>query len=179
MLKLRKRKPAAIPVALGGGSVIRVRPATQIEVETATAQTARDIAGLIDGAEVAGRLAPLLGEDFGVEALADAAKLSAASQKLARIRLVMECQSGWDDVALEDGTMLAAPEAWSVALLLDDPRICSAVMEVINARVHSEIIEGNGLPALPSGGAGIPGGAPDVAKAAKLALRADGSGTVN
>jgi hypothetical protein len=169
MLRMRKGPPVYQEVALTETASIRVRPATQFDCEEASSRTSRDLAGLIEGSETAERVAALLGEEFDVAGLNDDARNAAAAQKLARVYLVMACNDGWQGVGLDDGTLLEKPEPWSVAMLLSDPMICAGVMSVINARVHREDAEGNGLPASPNGGAGILDSAPSAAPLANLA----------
>ena len=111
----------------------------------------------------------VLGEDLEVNGLKDRTRLIAAATRLSEIYLVMECQSGWAGIVTEDGAVLEAPEPASVALLLSDPVTRAKVMAVVNARIHMEQAEGNGLPASPNGGAGAPAIAPSAEGAASPA----------
>jgi hypothetical protein len=160
MLRLRKSAPAFIPVSLGGDAHIRVRPATQTDVEYATANAQRDLAGLLAGSEAGPVLAVILGEGFTIDALRPGGSAAVACARLAEIYLTLRCQDGWRGVATEDGEPIAAPDAASLALLLADPVSREAVMRVINQRLHTEASEGNAFAASPSGGAAIPDGAP-------------------
>lgn len=167
MLQLRKPKRQRVP--LGGGAWIELRPATQFDVEKVQAEVSRALAGIVAGSEAAERLAGVLGEDFDVEALKDRARLVAAATRLSEIYLVMECHSGWAGIVTEDGALLEVPDPASLALLLSDPASRKPIMDVVNARIHVEQAEGNGLPASPDGGAGAPATAPSAAPAASPA----------
>lgn len=158
MLKLTKGKPAFVPIPLGGGAFIRVRPATQTDVEEAGARTSRDLMGLVASSEAAGVLAGVLGDDFNVDALQDPARLTAAGNRLAEIYLVLACQDGWTAVGTEDGTEIETPDAASLALLLADPTRRQKIMAVVNTAVHKESVEKKRLAALPHGEAEIPAG---------------------
>jgi hypothetical protein len=170
MLKLRKGKPPFVPVALGGGATIRVRAATQTDVETASAQAQRDLMGLVAGSEAAGVLAAVLGDDFKVGALQTPARTIAAGTRLSEIYLVLACQDGWSGVATEEGDPIAAPDAATIALLLADPMRRIAVLKVVNSTVHVEQAEKNASSASPNGAAGIPAGAPIAGSMASHAL---------
>jgi hypothetical protein len=159
MLKLRKGKPPFVPVPLGGGAIIRVRAATQSDVEYASARATPLLAGLVAGAECAPALAGALGDDFNVDALTDEARLRTAAVRLSEIYLVLACQDGWAGVGNEDGSEASAPDAATIALLLQDPVCRNKVMQVVNAAVHAEDEEKNASSASPSGGADIPIGA--------------------
>jgi hypothetical protein len=167
MLRLCKSKPRR--VELGGGAWIMVRPATQFDVEKVQAEVSRALAGIAAGSEAADFLAGVLGEDLEIGGLKDRTRLVATSIRLSEIYLVMACQSGWGGIVTEDGVLLEVPEPASVALLLSDPVTRARVMAVVNARIHVEQAEGNGLPASPTGGAGAPATAPSAAGAASLA----------
>ena len=154
MLRLGKSKPRRVD--LGGRAWIEARPATQFDLDEVHAEVSRSLAGVAAGSEAADFLAGVLGEGFNVDGLKDRDRLVAASIRLSEIYLVMACQSGWDGIVTEDGKPLGPPEPASVALLLSDPAIRTRVMAVVNARIHVEQAEGNGLPASPNGGAGAP-----------------------
>ncbi len=177
-LRLRKSKPLARRVVLGandrdrdGNEIadtapwIMVRPATQFEVDRVAALVGIQLAGLIAGSEAASALAGILGDDFAVDGLQDRAKLQAASARLSEINLVMACQEGWGRMQTQDGATIAAPDEASIALLLNEPEIRARVLAVVNARIHEETAEGNGLPASPDGEAGAPATAPNAAPA--------------
>jgi hypothetical protein len=166
---LRLSKPKKRRVELGGEAWIMVRPATQFDVEKVQAEVSRALAGIAAGSEAADFLAGVLGEDLEVNGLKDRTRLIAAATRLSEIYLVMECQSGWAGIVTEDGAVLEAPEPASVALLLSDPVTRAKVMAVVNARIHVEQAEGNGLPASPNGGAGAPATVPSAAGAASPA----------
>jgi hypothetical protein len=153
-------KPKRRQVDLGGGAWIDVRPATQFDLDQVHADMSRSLAGIVAGSEAAEFLAGVLGEDFNVDGLKDRDRLVAASIRLSEIYLVMACQSGWSGIVTEEGQLLEVPEPASVALLLSDPAIRTRVMAVVNARIHVEQAEGNGLPASPNGEAGAPDTAP-------------------
>lgn len=159
MIRLRKRAPAT-RVPLGKDAWIDVRPATQFEVEEAFAKVKNSMAGIADGSAAAIVLASILGDDFNVGDLAVKTKFDTASDRLAEIYVVLSCQSGWAGVGDEEGNVFAAPDAATIALLLNDSMIRQRIMKVVNAGVHLETAEGNGLPASQSGGAGTPDGAP-------------------
>jgi hypothetical protein len=163
MLRLGKSKPRRVD--LGGSAWIVARPATQFDVDEVHAEVSRALAGIAAGSEAADFLAGVLGEDFNADGLKDRDRLVAASIRLSEIYLVMACQSGWEGIITEDGKPLGAPEPASVALLLSDPAIRARVMEVVNARIHVEQAEGNGLPASPNGGAGALHTAPSAVPA--------------
>lgn len=135
-----------------------VRPATTLEVDEAIARVTRDVAALQDASDAAVALIAVLGGDFTVGDVADKEKISALSQRLANMHLVMACQDGWGGVELEDDAgeiaVLEKPEPWSAALLLRDPVNARRIMAVVNSRVHLETSEGNGLPTSPTGGVG-------------------------
>jgi hypothetical protein len=166
MLRLGKSKPCR--VELGGDAWITVRPATQFDVEKVQAEVSRALVGVAAGSEAADFLAGVLGEDVEIDGLKDRTRLVAASIRLSEIYLVMACQSGWGGIVTEDG-VLEAPEPASLALLLSDPVTRAKVMAVVNARIHVEQAEGNGLPASPSGEAGAPATAPSAERAASPA----------
>lgn len=156
---------------------IKIRPATQFEVEETHAEVWQLLAGIAEGSDAAQTLGTILGEDFDVSGLADRAKLNAAASRLAGIYLVMACQEGWWGIADEGGKVFEKPEPATVALLLKDPGRNALIMAAINAGVHVETEEGNASPALPSGGAGIRDGAPPVGNPATPAQTASASGT--
>ncbi|KAB2937395.1 hypothetical protein [Hyphomicrobium sp.] len=160
MLKLRKGKPPFVPVALGESAWIRVRPATQTDVEFATAQAHPRLAELVAGSESAQALASVLGDDFELGVRLDAARLATAAARLTEVYLVLACQDGWCGIGNEDGTPIEKPDTSSIALLLADPMYRDKIMRVINSAVHEETKEKNGSSASPSGGAGILAGAP-------------------
>jgi hypothetical protein len=151
-----------VPVALGGGAVFRVRPATSTDVDYAGARAQRDLAGFAAGSEAASILEPVLGDGFSVGALKSADGLAAASVRLCEVYLVERCHDGWSGIATEAGEPIPMPDAGTIALLLADPIHRQRVMSVINAGVHEEAQEGNASAASPSGGAAIPDGAVDV-----------------
>ena len=122
--------------------------------------------GLVAGSEAATALAEMLGEDFNLAALDDDARIVAAGSRLAEVYLVLACQDGWSGIAAEDGTPIAAPDAATVALLLNDPRCRQAVLAVVNSTLHEAQAEKNGSAASPAGGAVIPAGAANAAPAA-------------
>ena len=176
-LKLRRGKPPFVPVSLGGGAIIRVRAATQTDLEEAGARARNDVMGLVAGSEAAATLACIFGEEF--EALGDAAKISAAAARLAEVHLVLACQDGWDGVGVDDGTddgtVIERPDAASVAMLLEDTGIRTAIMRVVNSAVHEVVAEKNGSAALPNGGAAILTGAPTADAPATAAPSEDTS----
>lgn len=175
------RKPSEIKstrVELGAGAWIDVVPASSADVEIASAETMLALAGLIEGSEAAAALAPFLGDEFAdiAELAQDGAKIRAANVRLMQIHLTLVCQRGWYGIGMqEDGKALGAPDAGSVALLLNDPVLRNKIMNVVNAAIHIEEAEGNGLPALPNGGAGIPDGAPNAGPAKSPAPTGDAS----
>jgi hypothetical protein len=164
MLRLRKGKPPYTAVDLGAGAIMRVRAATQGDVEFASARAQRALLGLAAGSAAASALQGVLGEEFSLEALQHDAGMMTAASRLAEIYLVMSCQDGWDGVVDDDGTPIAAPTAATVALLLNDPVTRRAVIAAVNTRVHEEAAEKNVSAASPNGGAGIPDGAPTAAR---------------
>jgi hypothetical protein len=169
MLKLRRGKPPFVPVALGGGAVIRVRAATQTDVEEAGARAERDLAGFVAGSDAGDVLAEVLGEDFNIGALKDGARVMTASMRLAEVYLVLACQDGWAGIGTEDGEPIPEPDAATLALLLADPQHRHRVMSVVNSALHEETEEKNASGASPSGGAGTPTGAPTAGAAGSLA----------
>lgn len=169
MLVLRKSRQEFERVALGGESFIKVRPATQADVDEVDARMKRDVAALIAGSEAAEQLYPIVGDEFDAERLRDGPFIVAVSYKLSCVYLVLKCQDGWEGIELEDGTPLPKPEPWSVAMLLADPTSNDRVMKVVNRRLHMETQEGNGLAASLIGEAAIPAGAPTAARAASPA----------
>jgi hypothetical protein len=177
MLKLRKTRPAHVPVKLGGDAIIRVRPAIQADVELAGARAQRVLLGLVQGSEAGMAMATVLGEGFDISALADDAKISAAGVRLASIYLVMVCHDGWSGIADEDGNLIEKPDEFSVALLLEDSVCYAKVMAVINQAIHEETSEKNVSAASPSGGAGIRAGAETAAAVAIPAPSVDPSPT--
>jgi len=169
MLRLRKDKPPFVPVALGSDAVIRVRAATQADVDHAAARAGRDLMGLVGGSEAGAVLAAILGEDFKVGALSDTARIAAAGERLSEIYLLLACQDGWSGVGNEDGEPIEEPDPATLALLLNDPRRRARIAAVMNAEVHEETLEKNGSAASPNGGADTPAGAPPAAAAASPA----------
>jgi hypothetical protein len=160
MLKLKRGMPAFVPVALGGGAVIRVRPATQTDVEAAGAQAQRLLMGFVAGSEAGDVLAEVLGDGFNVGALRETDRIVAAGSRLAEIYLVLACQDGWTGVGTEDGEPIPAPDAATLAMLLADPVRRARIVAVVNAGLHEETAEKNASGASPNGGAGTPTGAP-------------------
>ncbi len=169
MLKLRKGKPPFTPVVLAESVWIRVRPATQTDVEFASARAQPILAGLVAGVEAGPALASVLGDDFNPEGLVDATNLTAAAARLTEVYLVLACQDGWYGIGTEDGEPIEKPDTGYLALLLADPLYREKIMRVINSAVHEETKEKNGSSASPSGGAGIPDGAPPAGSAATAA----------
>jgi hypothetical protein len=169
MLRLRTKRPGAVPVALGGGAVMRVRPATTADVDHTSARAQRDLAGFAAGSAAAAILEPVLGDGFTVGALKTPAGIAAASIRLTEVYLVERCHDGWSGVATETGELIPSPDAATIALLLADPVIRNTVMTVINAGVHEEVSEGNVFAASPNGGADTPAGAPDAERSASPA----------
>jgi hypothetical protein len=166
MLKLRKGKPPFVAVALCETAWIRVRPATQTDVEAASARARQVLTGLVAGAEAGQALVSVLGDDFDADALTDPVRLAAAASRLAEVYLVLDCQDGWAGIGSEAGVPIETPDAGSIALLLADPVYSDKILRVINSGVHEEVREKNGSSASPSGGAGIPDGAPPAGSAA-------------
>jgi hypothetical protein len=169
MLKLRKGPPPYVPVALGGGAVVRVRAATQADVDHAAARAQRDLMGLVAGSEAGAVLAEVLGEDFRVDALRDTARIAAAGERLSEIYLLLACQDGWSGIGTQDGEPIAEPDPATLALLLNDPRRRARIVTVMNAAVHEETLEKNVSAASPNGGADTPTGAPTAAATASPA----------
>ncbi len=160
MLKLRRGKPAYVPVALGGGALIRVRPATQTDVENASARAQRDLMGLVAGSEAALPLAEILGDDFNLSALEDTDRVVAAGSRLAELYIVLACQDGWSGIGTEDGVPIDKPDPATLAMLLADPVRHSRIMGVVNSAVHEELEEKNGSAASLNGAAAIQTGVP-------------------
>jgi hypothetical protein len=177
MLKLRRGKPSHMPVALGGGAVIRVRPATQTDVEAAGAQAQRLLMGFVAGSEAGDVLAEVLGDGFTVGALREADRIVAAGSRLAEVYLVLACQDGWTGVGTEDGTPIPEPDAATLALLLADPVCRAKIVAVVNAGLHEETAEKNASSASPNGGAGTPTGAPTAGAPGNPAPSASTSAT--
>jgi hypothetical protein len=171
MLRLRRARPAFVPVQLGAGAVIRVRPATTADVDHTSARAQRDLAGFALGGDAIAILAPVLGDGMDVGALKTAEGIAVASIRLTEVYLVERCNDGWSGVADETGAPIATPDAAAIALLLADPIIRARVLGVINAGVHEEAAEGNAFAASPSGGADIPTGARTAVSAASPAPR--------
>jgi hypothetical protein len=165
MLKLRKGRPPFVPVDLGGGAVIRVRPATSADVEEAGARAQRDIMGFVAGSDAGDVLAEVLGDDFNVRALKDSPRVMPASARLAEVYLVLACHDGWSGIGTEDGEPIPEPDAATLAMLLADPRHRYKIISVVNASLHEETAEKNVSDASPNGGAGIPTGAPTAGAA--------------
>jgi hypothetical protein len=177
MIKLRKGKPPFVALKLGEDAYIRVRTATQNDVEYVTAKVTPLIMGLLADSESAGPvLAEVMGDDFSLGALKDDARVNAAAARLTDIYLVLACQDGWGGICDEGGEPIAAPCELSLAQLLADPVLRKKIMGVVEAGLHEEIKEKNGSAALPTGEAGIPTGAP-TADAAVTPAPADGSST--
>jgi hypothetical protein len=169
MLKLRKGKPPFVPIALGGDAVMRVRAATQADVDHAAARAQRDLMGLVAGSEAGTVLTAILGDDFKVGALSDTARIAAAGERLSEIYLLLACQDGWRGIGNENGEPIEEPDPATIALLLNDPRRRARIVAVMNAEVHEEIFEKNASAASPNGGADIPTGAPPAAATASPA----------
>ena len=175
-LRLRKGKPPFAPVSLGGGAVMRVRAATQTDVEEASARAKNDVMGLVAGSEAAATLACIFGEEF--EVLGDQARIAAAAARLCEIYLVMQCQDGWDGVGIDDGSddgeALSVPDPASIAMLLEDTSIRDAIMRAVNSAVHRVDAEKNASAVSLNGGAGIQTGAP-IADATATPALSEGS----
>lgn len=175
MLKLRKGRPPFVPVALGGGAVIRVRTALQSDIDTASARAQRDLMGFVAGSDAADVLAQVLGDDFDVGALKDNARVINASMRLAEVYLVLACQDGWSGIGTEDGEPIPEPDAATLALLMADPDRRLKILSVVNASLHEETQEKNASDASPNGGAGTPTGAPTAGAAGSHAQPASPS----
>lgn len=175
MLKLRKGKPPFVPVVLGGNAWIRVRAATSMDVDMASARVQPLIMGVIAGSEKASAVAEVLGDDFSVDALHDNALLGAAGTRLVQVFLVMACQDGWHGIVGPDGEVIEKPSEALVADLLADPMRRDRIMRVVESAVHEEQAEKNASPASPNGGAATPTGAPPAAETGSPAPSADSS----
>lgn len=155
MLKLRKGKPKASPVPLGGGAVLFVRPATAFEVDAAYAAAFKLAAGLIEGEAAAETASAILGEEFQRADFTQHGWIDAMAKRIATLELAVLCNDGWLGVADEDGKPIETPTREWLALLLRDREVAVRVDAAINARVHEEIAEKKGSATLPNGGVAV------------------------
>lgn len=150
MLVLQRKSRAFIPVPLPGGASINLRTADSADFDVASSKAKRDMAGLLSGSEAGPVLAAALGDEFKIESLKDVDKIAAAAERLAQTYLVVECNDGWSGVEL-DGDAEPELNAGTVAILLDDPNIRQAIMEIVRAPIHRAVMEKNGSAASPDG----------------------------
>lgn len=149
MLDLTRGRPVAVPVALGGGAVAFVRPATAFEVERAAAFVRIHLAGLIAAEDAAALAAQALGEEFAGADFADPQWQAAAADRLALLELATLCLESWTGVGVDGAAVEPSREA--IGLLLRDPVISRLVRAAIEVGVHRERDEGNGSPVSPPG----------------------------
>lgn len=152
MLVPRYHNPPAVDVPLGGGASVRVRAATTMEVERASAEVSLLAQGLVTGAESAMTASVVLGEEFRSADFTDMAWLTAAAKRLALLKLATKCCESWSGIGDENGVELPLNEQ-NLALLLRDPKIARSISEAIEAPVHAEIAEKNAFTASLNGGA--------------------------
>jgi hypothetical protein len=169
MLRLRKSKPVAVAVQLGKEAFIKVRPATQLEVDQASAQASNIVMGLVAGGDGADILSAVLGDEFKVATLKEETRIGAVISRLAEVYLVHACQEGWTGVGTEDGEPIETPDPANIALLLKDLGLRKKIIDVVNSSVHLETDEKNGSAASPRGGADTRAGAPTADKTANAA----------
>jgi hypothetical protein len=144
MLEIRKDRPAAAPVLLGSGAVIRIRPATSFEVSQAQASATRLLIGLRAGHDAARTAAAAFGEEFEGADFDKPEWFDAAAQRIAALELVMLCHDGWSGICDDAGQEITEVSRELVALLLRDPTIAHRIARAIEAPVHEERAEGNG-----------------------------------
>jgi hypothetical protein len=171
----RHRKHVFAPVAIGEGAVWRLRPASSLDVEIATARVKRQLAGLMTGSEQAARLAAIFGPSLELGGEVD--RLVAVSALLGDVELACLCSDGWTGIEDDDGVVIAEPDPGSVAFLLADQVVLGRVRQVLYADVRAETHEKNGSAASPDGGAAtVRGPAPTAGRSVPLAPSA-GSGS--
>lgn len=181
MLKLRKGRPAAIAVPLGGGAVAMVRPATAFEYDLAAAGARKLLAGLIESRDSAALVVDILGEEFVGANFTDSAWLQAAALRVTLLESALLCVASWDGVVDESDQPIEKPSREMLALLLRDGVVAKSIRDAIESRVNLETAEGNGLPGSLTGAPGTLDGARNAAPPTTLAPMDDQSSarTVN
>lgn len=169
MLKLSAAVPPEIPVPLGAGAVLYVRPAEYFEHVEAERRAFVLLLGLIEAQDSAREIEAALGRQFrGADFTVESWRITAA-QCLALIELATLCATRWHGVVDERGETIAAPTREWLALLLRDHDVATRVALALRARIHREVAEGEGSPASPPGGAGTTDGARNANGSAKPA----------
>jgi hypothetical protein len=136
-------RPKHIPVPLGGGVTLLVRPATYAEIQIVSAEIAPSIAALIAGSAAGADLAPLLGEEFNTGGEFGPAQAQAAGDKLGLIELLMVCAGDMTGRLLgPDKQPLPWPDKGTAALLASDTTIARRLRAVVEAGAAEESREG-------------------------------------
>jgi hypothetical protein len=141
MLLLRKGRPPAINVPLGGGAFAMVRPATTFETDLAIAKAGELLAGLIDSGESASAAVAILGDEFGNADFTTPVWVNNAAQRVALLELGMLCIESWSGVGDEDENSIEFPTRETLALLLRNSATARRVGDAINGQVNIETAE--------------------------------------
>lgn len=157
MLVLDRKSPvpATVPVPLGGGAVIHVRPATSADYFLVKTRVVQLAAGLKDGDHAAEQVGLILGEEIARGNVADPQWISAVIDRLILVELTVICAASWERVVEKVGdelVPLSIDEA-TIALLLRDASIAGKVQAVVMGAVHAEAVEGKGSAASRNGAA--------------------------
>jgi hypothetical protein len=152
MLVLAESAPSAVPVPLGKGAVIFVRPATSAEYFLAQARVVRLAAGIAEGEDSALKAALILGEEFANGSPRDPEWIAAVSERMILVELAIACADKWAGIGTKAGKPLEMSPA-TLAMLLRDPECARKIQNVINSGIHSEVEEKKELAASPVGAA--------------------------
>lgn len=149
-LELSEGPLRARDVSLGGGAAIKIRPATDFEIRRARAAVMHQLAGLMASQDAAAIAVKALGEAYTDADFSKPEWQTSAMEALALGELVFLCQSGWSGIKFK-GEIVERPTRELIGLLLRDHNIARAAEAAVNAAVHAEQAEGNGLPPSPDG----------------------------
>ena len=169
MLKLRRSLPDFVDLPLGAGAAARVRPATALDVDRASAFVGNLVkSGVALGDDGFELLALALGESGKALEITEV-NIADCSLRLSTAKLSELCTESWSGVCDENGEPLPVTIA-TMLLLQADPMLRARFAAIVNAGIHEEVAEKNALAASPTGAAAADEAtAPDAAKPASPA----------
>lgn len=141
MLKIRRGPAPVHVVALPGGATWSLRPASQFEVEEATARCRNTLVALVLASECAEDAAQLMGEEFRAVDFADPAWQAAAAEHMAAVELATLCSVAWSGIVDENEQPIPEPTREFVVQLLRDTTIAELVKPALFRGVHEELAE--------------------------------------
>jgi hypothetical protein len=150
MLHLRKGRPPAIKVPLGGGAFAMVRPATATEIDLANADAGAMLLGLIDSRETAASAIEMLGKELGGVDITTPKWINVVGNRLSLLHIANLCIESWSGVCDDDGA-IEKPNLADIALLLRDSSPAQRIDAAIKSSVNLEVAEKNELAASPDG----------------------------